>query len=175
MQHLTSEDGGSEQAGLEGFRFFVGSEGQVAVPDAGYFRALAQRKGRPEEVEFFDLLQRTRPDGVWPVFVQQKTDSAGCTRLSDPRLVELYRGWARLRKEHPTVFAVDARKQLAALEYALTEETCVCDDASSAAQGLASFLEAFPHGLIASKVRERLEQIRTKKDHFLFHCSTVAG
>jgi hypothetical protein len=144
----------------------------VVRPSVGYFKSLARKHGSKADRAFFDIYQRTEPDGngPFPAYIQQQTDEAGCTRFDGKLLIDLYRGWLTFRTTYPDDYANEAQGEIDSLESELLSGICTCENAAKTASGLQQFVDAFPDLPITPKIKNRIAQIRSSKSSFRFNC-----
>jgi hypothetical protein len=144
----------------------------VVRPSVDYFKSLARNHGTEADRAFFDVYQRTEPDGngPFPAYIQQQTDEAGCTRFDGKLLVDLYRGWLTFRTTYPDAYASEAQGEIDSLESELLSGICTCENAAKTAAGLQTFVAAFPDLPITPKIKNRIAQIRSGKSSFRFNC-----
>jgi hypothetical protein len=154
--------------------FIVAREAIVVVrPSVDFFKSMAQKQGTKADRAFFDIYQRTEPDGngPFPAYIKQQTDETGCTRFDDGKLmVDLYRGWMTFRTTYPDAYASEAQGEIDSLESELLSGICACEDANKTAAGLQAFVKAFPDLPIAPKIKKRIAQIHSGKSSFRFKC-----
>jgi hypothetical protein len=141
-------------------------------PIVGYFKELAKKSGSKADQAFFDIYERTEPDGQspFPAYSEQQTDEAGCTRFDNGKFIDLYRGWTTFRTAYPDNYATEAQGEIDSIESELQSGICSCTDASSTAAGLQNFVKAFPNLPFTPKLKERIAQIKSGKSKFRFHC-----
>lgn len=141
-------------------------------PIVGYFKELAKKKGSKADRAFFDIYERTEPDGhsPFPAYSEQQTDEAGCTRFDGRQLVDLYRGWLTFRTAYSDAYAAEAQGEIDSLESELQSGICSCVDAAKTAAGLQTFVDALPDLPITPKIRSRIAEIRSGKSNFRFNC-----
>lgn len=155
---------------LEGFAVST-EEVLYALPEPGYFLKLARKKGTPEDIAFFENLQRTFPEyAAWPVFIEPQTDYSGCTLYNAPELIAVYRGWSEFAAKYPKAYPEQVAQELTRIHEAMTQEGCACEKAEGVTAGFAAFLKAFPKAPIAGKVKSRLEALKAGKGDFRFEC-----
>jgi hypothetical protein len=145
-------------------------EGLIVEPDPSYFLDLAKRHGRPVDRSFFVLQSRSRPDGVWPVFMQRQTDSSGCTLFGQGKLVDSYRSWRHFGSEFPRAYARPVTRALAEVEEQVAQSTCACGDADSVSRELAEFAAAFPESPVATAAASRARAVRESRSPIRFNC-----
>ena len=144
----------------------------IVRPSVDYFRSLARKQGTKADRAFFEIYQRTEPDGNGPfaAYIQQQGDEAGCTRFDGKLMVDLYRGWITFRTMYPDDYASEAQGEIDSLESELLSGICSCEDADKTAAGLQAFVAAFPDLPITPKIKNRAAQIRSGKSSFRFNC-----
>ncbi len=144
-------------------------------PSVDYFKQLARKKGSKADREFFEVYDRTEPDGngPFPAYVMQQTDEAGCTRFDGKLFTDLYRRWMTFRTGFPDDYGTEAQGEIDSIESELLSGICSCDDASKTAAGLQAFADAEPDLPITPKIKKRIAQIREGKSNFRFKC--IAG
>ena len=147
-------------------------EALFAKPAPNFFLALAKKKGRPVDRDFFELLMKTRPDGAWPVYVEQQTDATGCTRFENPDLVSIYKGWLEFQKRSPTAYQAQVTVELRDLENQLLTSTCACANRTSVIKGLQRIIAAFPNAPMSEGIKKRLEKIRAGTLTIRFRCTS---
>lgn len=141
-------------------------------PIVGYFKELAKKRGTKADRAFFDIYERTEPDGAspFPAYSEQQTDEAGCTRFEGKRLVDLYRGWVTFRTSHPDAYATEAQGEIDSLESELLSGICSCVDSAKTAAALQQFVSAFPDLPITPRIKLRIAAIHSGKSSFRFNC-----
>lgn len=144
----------------------------VVHPSVDYFRSLARKQGTKADRAFFDIYQRTEPDGngPFPAYIRQQTDEAGCTRFDGKLIADLYRGWITFRTEYPDDYASEAQGEIDSLESELLSGICACENVAKTAAGLRAFVDAFPDLPITPKIKTRIAQLRSGKSSFRFNC-----
>ncbi|MGH7925853.1 MAG: hypothetical protein ACREQH_14815 [Candidatus Binatus sp.] len=159
------------QRQMRGF-VVVRREITIVRPSVDYFRSLALKHGTKADRAFFDIYQRTEPDGngPFPAYIQQQTDETGCTRFDGKLMVDLYRGWITFRTMYPDDYAAEAQGEIDSLESELLSGICTCENAEKTAAGLLTFVKAFPDLPITPKIKTRIAQIRSGKSSFRFNC-----
>jgi hypothetical protein len=159
------------QRRMQGFVLVRGAT-IVVRPSVGYFKSLARKHGSKADRAFFDVYQRTEPDGngPFPAYIEQQTDEAGCTRFDGKLLVDLYRRWLTFRTMYPDDYASEAQGEIDSLESELLSGICTCENAEKTASGLQAFVDAFPDLPITPKIKSRIAEIRSGKSSFRFNC-----
>ena len=142
----------------------------IARPEPAYFLDLAKRHGQPVDRAFFALHTRTRPGGVWPVYVQQQTDYSGCTLFGQGNLVDSYRSWRHFRDEFPRGYSAFVSDALADIEDKVAQSTCACGDADSVSRELAEFARAFPESAAAGAAATRARAVQERRSTIRFNC-----
>src|SRR5213594_2134527 len=121
-------------------------------PDVDYFTKLAAARGDEADRAFFAALKATYPESVWPTYVEQQTDYAGCTRFGSMSLVETYRVWSEFQRKYPDRYPAAANQEASAVLGELSGSTCACGDAAAIERELEQFLRAFPASSARAKV-----------------------
>ena len=142
-------------------------------PDVAYFSKLAASRGDDADRAFFAALKATYPESVWPTYVEQQTDYAGCTRFGSMSLVETYRVWSEFQRKHPDRYRAAANDEASAVLRELTVSTCACGDAAAIERELDQFLRAFPASSARARVEERLQALRGRRSDIRTNC--IAG
>jgi hypothetical protein len=142
----------------------------IAQPEPSYFLDLAKRYGQPVDRAFFGLQSRGRPDGVWPVYMQQQTAYSGCTLFGQGKLVDSYRGWRHFRSEFHQAYDRFVTQALADIEEQVARSTCACGDPDSVSTELAEFAAAFPESAVAGAAASRARAVREHRSTIRFNC-----
>ncbi len=142
-------------------------------PDVAYFTKLAAARGDDADRAFFAALKATYPESVWPTYVEQQTDYAGCTRFGSMSLVETYRVWSEFQRKYPDRYRASANEEASAVLGELTGSTCACGDAAAVEHELGEFLRTFPAVPDRAKVEERLQTLRARRSNIRMNC--IAG
>ena len=151
----------------------VGREEILIVrPDVDYFSKLAEAHGDAADRVFFAALKRTRPDSVWPDYIEQQTDYSGCLRFGSLTLVNVYRAWADFIRQYPDRCTAQAKDELDQVSRQLTEATCACEDKASVEKELREFLKQFPAASIRSDVEKRLQALNNGKSAIRLKCTS---
>lgn len=140
------------------------------APNIAYFTRLAATRGHVADRDFFAALGVTYPRSGWPVYVDQQTDSSGCTRFGSMTLVDTYGIWIEFRRQHPDHYVSDARAETERVLDELTSLTCVCGGADGVEAELRQFRARFPMSPARSTVDARLESLRTGRSNLRFSC-----
>ena len=128
---------------------------------------------KPDVEYFFAALKATYPESVWPAYVEQQTDYAGCTRFGSMSLVETYRVWSEFQRKYPDRYRAAANDEASAVLRELTVSTCACGDAGAIERELDQFLRAFPASAARARVEERLQALRGRRSDIRTSC--IAG
>jgi hypothetical protein len=146
-------------------------EVQIVAPKPAFFLDLARVHGRAADVAFFEELQRTYPDSVWPSYVRQVTDITSCTDFGSGELTARYAAWLRYRRAHHRAYRAEVDRQLAEIEQHAAQGTCACGDAATVAKELRAFARRFPRSRVHTRVAKRVEALRAGRSDIRFHCS----
>lgn len=169
MEALSAQRYSEMRDSTEGM-IFVCNEVVVARPDGEYFLHLAERFGRPADVEFFQNRLRTYPEGVWPSYVEQQTDITGCTRFGNDELIERYRDWRRFRERHPDAYVAAVAHELQEIEREMADSTCACGSREEVRASLRTFANVFADSPASSRVKERLSALDNGHSDIRFAC-----
>ncbi len=151
------------RAKMEGFDLNPNTETYVASPDPKFFLTLAQKNKNTKDIEFFELLNRTEPDGRWPTYLEQQTDLGGCTKY-DGTLSKLYEDWSRFQLNYPKDFVSKTKSVLSEIENNLSDSRCSCiNEPGPILKELESFVKSHPKLNITSKIQKRIRDITNKK------------
>jgi len=148
---------------LVGFKLNPNTETFVGNPNFDFFIELAKDNKVGEDLEFFELAKKTKPDGTWPIYIDQETDLSGCV-IFNGSLTSLYKSWTEFRKKYPNAYGQSVQSEIDEIENKLTENTCSCDKkAETALKELQMFLKEFPKSTIIPKIKNRIDQIKAGK------------
>lgn len=151
--------------------YFVNREEVIfAEPDPVFFLALAKRANDQSSIDFFENLNKTKPGGIWPVYVQQQTDFSGCIRFGSMSLLETYTLWDAYMNKYPSRYADEVHSILGDVRSDLSTGTCACDSAKLAIDEFEAFIQAHPNAEITSRLRERVNQYKQGKSDLREHC-----
>ncbi len=151
-----------------------GGGGMLIVrADAEWFLKTARTHGDAADRAFFVAYRRMYPNGVWPSYVQQQTDEAGCTDFEGGRLLALYETWRRFARTHPGRYVRATAVITDDLEREFSKSTCACGGAQSIERELSAFVRRFPRSPAAPAARMRLRELRAGTSPIRLHC--VAG
>ena len=139
-------------------------------PEVDYFMKIATAHGESVDRAFFSALRATRPDSVWPQFVERQTDYSGCVRFGSMTLVDAYRAWSDFPHQFPGRYTDGAKRELDAVVKELTSSTCVCGDAASVELELKRFLADFPPSAVRTQVDQRLRAVQERRSNLKFKC-----
>jgi len=143
----------------------------VAEPDLDFFSNLARSKGSAPDMAFFELSQRTRPGGVWPAYIEQRTDVSGCMLFGKNLLVELYGAWTQFRNKYPAAYQTIVVREISRIEQRLLAGSCACGGTETVASELNAFLAKFPQSAIAGRVRQRAADVAEGRAGIRFNCN----
>lgn len=161
------------QRRMEGFTILHEEEFTIASCRPAFFLALAQSHGGGADIAFFRALTATRDSSDRPIYVQQQTDEAGCTRFGSGILITAYNVWNSFVSAHPDRYADWVRDEMDQLAEELTGSTCACEDRESVLRELRLFLRRFPGSALAPRVRARLQEVQAGTAGMRYQC--VAG
>ena len=171
VEAMSSTDFDALKRELTGF--VIGREEAVfANPNPDYFLDLARQFGDAGDRAFFDAYQKTRPSGVWPVWVEQQTDSTACTKFGAGDLVDTYRLWSEFRQSHPHKYRSEVDAFLVTVEDELSGATCACGDSASVLKELETFDKVFPQTRVGDDVRRRIREVREARSAIKFDCTS---
>ncbi|MBI4803353.1 MAG: hypothetical protein HY796_12610 [Elusimicrobia bacterium] len=148
--------------------------GSAEAPGAwikpGFFLALAAKKGKKADLEFFALLGDEQPAGNWDIYTASHTDYSGCDTLGSGVFVKFYGRWRAFNEKYPENYADAAEEALQKLEDILKQTVCVCAGEREALRELQVFLETFPDTPAAEDLQERIDKIKKKTTNIKFEC-----
>ncbi len=148
---------------MEGFDINPNTETFVASPKLEFFLALVKMRDNPQDIAFFELFLKTKPDGNWPIYIQQETDLSGCT-VYDGTLSKLHQGWSEFQKKYPKSFVKMSRDFLGNIEQHLNENHCSCTKmAEPILKELQNFIQINPKLPITLKIIKRVKELSSKK------------
>lgn len=139
-------------------------------PDVDYFTRLAVARGDAADRAFFAALKTTYPESVWPVYVEQQTDSSGCTRFGSMSLVETYRMWSEFRRQHPGRHETAAVTETNAVLEQLTESTCACGSTAAVELELEQFIRRVSISPVRTLIAQRLLALRAGRTDIRTNC-----
>lgn len=142
----------------------------IVMPDPVYFDSLAAARGDSADCAFFAAYRATQPDGIWPVYLDQKTDEEGCTRFGSLSLVDTYAAWSTFRRRYPGRYAGPVTEEIRAVLGQLTQSTCACGDLRGARRELETFQKRFPKSPVGQEIEWRLEAIRAGRSNIRPGC-----
>ena len=142
----------------------------IAEPLAPYFIDLAQKFGGPVDRAFFAVLDHIRPDGVWPIYIDQQTDYSGCTRFGRGALVDSYRRWRKFKSQFPRAYVPFVARGLAEVEEHVMHSTCACGDEEETARELDDFAAAFADSPAYAAAISRSRAIHNQRSAIRFKC-----
>lgn len=148
---------------MEGFDINPNTETYVANTEPNFFLTLAQKNKNAKDIEFFELLSRTEPDGRWPIFLEQEADLEGCTKY-DGTLSKLYDDWMKFQLKHPKDYMFKTKSILSEIETNLSESNCSCTkEATPILKELEDFIKSHRQLAITAKIQKRIKDITNKK------------
>ena len=140
-------------------------------PGPRFFVALATRVGDEADRRFAEALAATYPDGHWPVYVEPRTDYAGCTAFGNGRLLRTYRAWSAMAHDFPDRYARLVARERTAVAEQITSSSCACGDAESVARELARIATSLtPTEPILAAVDARLAALEPGRSGIRFGC-----
>lgn len=137
-------------------------------PEPDFFIALAKRSRDQASLDFFEAYKTTKPRG-WSIYVEQQTDYSGCIRFGSMSLVDTYKRWSTFSNRYPTRYKKEAAKFIRDVEEDL-DGTCACYDKESVIREFDAFILAFPRSKIATRLRERIDQIHRGQSNIREDC-----
>lgn len=140
-------------------------------PDVAFFSTLARSHGDAADRAFFAALQATYPDSVWATYIEQQTDVGGCTRFGSLEVAAAYIRWADFRRQFPTRYREEARKEADAALQALTASTCACGEAVTVERELEQALRGIRGPTARARVQARLQAVRAGRVDIEPHCT----
>jgi len=150
--------------------FVVRREEIVLVePRADFFLRLARDKGTKTDEAFFEALQKTYPDGIWPAYKQALTDDTACIVFDKGILSELYGVWRGFQQSYPEQYPTETNRELTRIEDAVGS-TCACGGRESAVRDLSSFVAEYPDTRVAGSVLSRLASLKKGGSDMVFYC-----
>jgi len=174
LPSLTEEQYQQVQHEMQGFVVVRQQDEQSLVrPNLSFFGSLAKKKGTNPDRAFFDIYERTEPDGngQFPAYVRaEPNQETGCTLFGGKQLGDLYRGWLSFRTANPDSYANEAQGEMDAIENELRSGICSCDSADATAAGLQSFVDSFPNLPMTPKIKDRIASIHAGTSSFRFKC-----
>jgi len=138
-------------------------------PDPSFFLTFARSSGDPASIEFFNAFAKTFHHG-WKIYHEQQTDYSGCIRFGSMSLVSSYAMWNAYRLRHPKRYSSEVQTILKDLEEDLTTGTCACGEKNEVIKEFQEFIRLFPRSILAKRLQERLDQIRSGKSHMRWRC-----
>ncbi|HTR84204.1 MAG TPA: hypothetical protein VMI56_06975 [Reyranella sp.] len=147
-------------------------------PDVPFFRGLAQRRGRPQDIAFFAALGDEFPKGStpwFPAYMEQLTDEGGCQRF-DGSFTRIDGTWRRFRQTWPQAYARHAAKQLDRVEGAMAKMAedkivCACGDQPDAERELEGLARLGPQDRLGKSAAALLRGLRDRSVTFKAHCT----
>lgn len=168
LERLTDEEFTSLQTIMKGF-VFVRGEAVMVEPDGEFFLSLARRRGRREDVAFFEMYRDYFERPGWPRFVMQTWDAGGCTRYGTLALTEAYGKVSEYRKRFPSHYARTVADLVGRVRDELLFNTQACGDQVSVVREYEAFLRTYPKVDVAVQVEKRLAGIRNGTVTMRYH------
>lgn len=168
LEHATDAQFDRLNRSLPGLRLNR-DEVVFAKPDAVFFLGLARTRGSADDRAFFRTYLQVYPASVWPSYVQQQTDSSGCTDFGSGELVARYDAWLAYRHQ-TTHYASTVNRELHNIEQEVTTSTCACGSRESVLRELQRFATRFPDSPVSKTVASRSMQIRSGRSPIRFSC-----
>ncbi|HYD42457.1 MAG TPA: hypothetical protein VEB43_16630 [Anaeromyxobacter sp.] len=140
-----------------------------AEPQPRFFAALAKEKGRSVDEAFFERLAATKPEGTWPVYIEQQTDVSGCVRYEAPVVAPVYRGWLEFKKRFPKAYPRAVAQELERAEHALAG-TCACGRQADVEAGLDALAKALAGTKAGTIAKQQLDRLRAGKSELRLEC-----
>jgi hypothetical protein len=164
LEKLSDSEISIAQKAMRGF--YLNREEFVAVvPEPEFFKALVRKSKIGADRDFIDMYFRTKPDGLWDIYIEQQTDITGCTQFNGT-LTQAYKDWAAFRKKHPDAYAAHVTSALNGVVAALINAGCICGDKA----GFKKELQEFPLDELSTeekdKIRARLAPNADRQLHF---------
>ena len=164
LERLSEEEFQAVVLKMKGFS--VNRQETVFVePDPSFFIALAKRSGDQASVDFFEIQKKTEF-----AYFRQQTDYNGCYLFGKLSMVDSYTQWIKYGNKFPTRYSKEVMNYIRNIEEDITSGTCACDDKESALREFEAFIRAFPQARIATRVRERIDQIHQGKSDIRANC-----
>ncbi len=150
-------------------------EAIVALPDVAFFADLSRRRGRPQDVAFFEALTVHFPDQSWfPAYMQQTTDVQGCLRL-DGTFSRVDGAWRRFRAAYPQSYVRHVATHLEAIEYWISgsmdiKRVCACGEQPEAERDIAALATLGPNESMGRSAAALLRGLRDGSVAFKAQC-----
>jgi len=142
------------------------------LPDIKFFKTLAAKRGEKADAAFFELLSQTRPDNLWPVYVEPSEEMTGCIRYGPGTMVELYEKWMRFKSDYPTVYVKQRDDNLRSIGLDLATSVCACGSVDEVLKEFRLFIAKFPNSAITPQLKKRINDVLQKTDPMRFNCTT---
>lgn len=140
-------------------------------PNPAFFVKLAKDKGTNVDRAFFDNLQKTYPEGVFPVYKTQYSDFSGCTVFDGETISKIYGMWVKFQKDYPGRYQTRVRGQLKKIEDNIMSN-CICgDDENAYWNELQNFVKKYPDSPITKNVSSRAEKTDKNTSYIRFQCT----
>ncbi len=167
--NMKAEDYKSAAARFRGLEL-----GSAEVPGAwikpDFFHALAVKKGRKADIEFFAILRDENHSRSWDIYVTSHTAFLGCSRVGSGAFVKFYGRWTTFHTKYPENYSDAAEEALQKIEDALKQASCVCGDRDKALGELELFLKTYPEILGADELQDRIDRIKSGTTSIKFEC-----
>ena len=138
-------------------------------PNPAFFAKLAREKGTDVDRAFFNNLQKTYPDGVFPVYIKQYSDWGGCTVFDGETISEIYGIWVKFQKDYPDRYQIRVRGQLKKIEDNIMG-SCICGEENAYWNELQYFVKKYPDSPITKNVSSRVEKTDKNASYIRFQC-----
>ena len=96
--------------------------------------------------------------------------SARCTKFDGPLIVAPLPGMVGLPHAVSRRLPTEAQGELDSMDAELSAGTCACGTQQQVADGLEAFAKAFPDLPLTTKVRARIDRIKSGSSHIRFQC-----
>lgn len=135
-----------------------------------FLQALAGRKGKKADRDFFSILAREKAADGWDIYTRPLTAFSGCVSLGSGAFVELYGRWAVFRAKYPRNYFDAAQEAMENIEDILRRASCVCGNREKALAELKIFIKTFPETPALEDLAERAARFRKKAPGVNFDC-----
>lgn len=156
--------------------FLVGNiEVVTALPDVAFFADLSRRRGRPQDVAFFEALAVHSPDRSWfPAYMRQTTDIQGCLRL-DGTFSRVDAAWRRFRAAYPQSYVRHVSQHLEEIEDWISagakyKRLCACGEQPEAERDIATLAALGPNESMGRSAAALLRGLRDRSVKFVAQC-----
>jgi hypothetical protein len=138
-------------------------------PDSKFFARLSRKLGTRKDVSFFVLKQQLRPDNVWAAYIEQETDSTGCTQYGNGSLTRLYGQAVAYRKAYPNGYRFAVNYEIEQILERFSSNICGCGNVGAASKEFRSFVTAYPQDKNTPKIAKTMNDVLSRKN-FHFDC-----